>query len=688
ARHLALIGRSNQKSANLASALERWKKSGVEARVLTANLEDRASVETLFAEIGSTMPPLRGIIHAATRYESATLANADAENLRGSLGAKSIGASHLDACSVGLDLDFFVLYSSVAGVLGNAGQAGYAAANAYLEGLAAKRRSEGKPALVVHWGALSDAGHVADHAEIASLLESRGLGGMTAAESTDALGQIMRSGASEAMVARIRWEDAAGLGIGAGSPRLQELVASSAAGVSAGGKNAREAILSLPAAERLDAMTADLAVQLSEILRLPEASIQCTAPLKDLGLDSLISIETVIRIERRFAVSLPQGWISADTTLEDLAGKLLQLISTTSAEPAAAAESTLSSAERPAPATRKTPEAAIAPEIPTDSESQNVSAGFYFEWMALRAMEKFLLGRDIVAARKRLVSLLPVFRTALRSDWQWSLKNLELVFGPNLDETQRRKLALLAMENHLASYLESGFSHGMEFEFDNYAELLELAGDRGVILCGVHLGSWEPFLRWAPDIGLRLAAVYRKARNPLAERTFQQRRALYGIEWIPSGDVRAIAQAIDDRKIVAFMTDLNTYERPLFPDFLGAPASFAPGPCALSVLKGAPLIAGVGIRHSVSKVSATFAPAIWPDTDRPIAAETLALAVKLNDFFGPRILEHAEQYNWLHPRWRCRPDGSVWTLKTPAKEMAMARTAPYAIPSDRLLSVI
>jgi len=215
-----------------------------------------------------------------------------------------------------------------------------------------------------------------------------------------------------------------------------------------------------------------------------------------------------------------------------------------------------------------------------------------------------------------------------------------------------------------------------------------LAGDRGLILCGVHLGSWEPFLRWAPDIGLRLAAVYRKARTPLAERTFQQRRALYGIEWIPSGDVRAIAQAIDDRKIVAFMTDLNTYESPIFPDFLGAPASFAPGPCALSVLKGAPLIAGVGIRQSVSKVRATFAPAIWPDMERPIAAETSALAVQLNEIFGPWILEYAEQYNWLHPRWRCRPDGSVWNLRTPAKQMAMARTAPYAVPSDRLLRVI
>lgn len=689
ARHLALVGRSEQESAALSTARERWQESGVEARFFAADLADRNEVEKIFAGIKQTMPPLRGIVHAATRYESATMANADEENLRASFGAKSIGAWNLDACSADLPLDFFVLYSSVAGVLGNAGQAGYAAANAFLQGLAAKRRASGKPALVVHWGALSDAGHVADNAAIASLLESRGLGGMTAAESTAALGQIIRSGAAEAMVARIRWEDAAGLGIGADAPRLRELITTSGGGTSVGGKTAREAILALPQAERLAAMIADLTAQLSEILRLPEASIEPASPLKDLGLDSLISIETVIRIERRFAVSLPQGWIAADITLGDLAAKLLHLIERTSPGTPIATDATgTESADRPAPRPKTVRADDKLPEIPTDTQADGVTAGFYVEWLALRAMEKFLLGSDIVAARKRLASLLPLFRTALRHDWKWSLKNLELVFGPNLDEAQRHRLASLAMENHLASYLESGFSHGMEFEFDNYAELLELAGDRGVILCGVHLGSWEPFLRWAPDIGLRLAAVYRKARNPLAERTFQQRRSLYGIEWIPSGDVRAVAQAIDDRKIVAFMTDLNSYESPLFPDFLGVPASFAPGPCALSVLKGAPLIAGVGIRKSVSKVSATFGPAIWPDMDRPVASEVPALATRLNEFFGPRILEYAEQYNWLHPRWRCRPDGNLWTLKTPAKDMAMARTAPYPVPSDRLLRVI
>jgi KDO2-lipid IV(A) lauroyltransferase len=441
-------------------------------------------------------------------------------------------------------------------------------------------------------------------------------------------------------------------------------------------------------------MTADLIGQLAEVLRLPAASIGPDAPLQELGLDSLIAIETVIRIERRLGVSLPPGLIASDTTVEDLAEKLLHLLGTA---PVALEASDASAAEKKPPAmpresALRPPAAAAATDavgsLDAATAQDAVGTGFYLEWLALRAAEKFLLGRDITSARARLARLIPVLRVALRHDWQWARKNLRLVFGPNLDDRQLRTLATLAMENHLASYLESAFSHEMEFNFENYAELLELAGDRGVILCGVHLGSWEPFLRWAPDIGLRLAAVYRKARNPMAERVFQERRSHYGIEWIASGDTRAIAQALEDRKIVAFMTDLNTYGNPVFADFLGVPASCAAGPYALSVLKGAPIIPAVGIRESATRVSATFAPPIWPAMDRPTQGEISRLAAQLNGTFSPWILEYAEQYNWLHPRWRHRPDRSVWTLRTTEAEMAAARTTPYAVPSARLLGVI
>jgi acyl transferase domain-containing protein/NADPH:quinone reductase-like Zn-dependent oxidoreductase/lauroyl/myristoyl acyltransferase/NADP-dependent 3-hydroxy acid dehydrogenase YdfG/acyl carrier protein len=696
ARHLALVGRSGTRPAALEAALARWQDIGVEARIFQTDLADPAEVARLFADLRDAMPPVRGIIHAATRYESATLANADAAGFIASIGPKSLGAWNLHETSRDLALDFFVLYASVAGVLGNAGQAAYAAANAFLTALAASRRACSRPALAVSWGVLSDAGHVADHAEIGSLLESRGLGGMTATEATGALGELMATGATEAIVARIRWtRDEGGLGIGADSPRLRELVSGGTSTMESGGASARDAILGLPADERLPAMTTDLVGQLAEVLRLPAASIAPDAPLQELGLDSLIAIETVIRLERRFGVSLAPGWMSADTTVADLAQKLLHLATTgpspVTREAALAAPDDAVERRDHASARSATaagPAAGLEHVGREEYLEDAVGIGFRLEWLALRAVEKFFLGRDVASTRRRLATALPAMRLILRHDWQWARKNLRMVFGPNLNDREHLALASLAMENHLASYLDGTFSHQLEFGFNDYAELLELAGDRGVILCGVHLGSWEPILRWAPDIGLRLAAVYRRARNPLAEKVFQERRSRYGIEWIASSDTRAIARAVDERKIVAFMTDLNTYEGRLFTDFLGVPASCAPGPGSLAVLKDVPLVPAVGIRESAGKVAVHFAPALRPQHDQPVAAEVARLSAALNGTFAPWILEYAEQYNWLHPRWRRRPDDKVWTLRTTEAEMAAARTTPYAVPSARLLGVI
>lgn len=695
AKHLALAGRSGTAAPDTRNMLERWKSAGVEARIFATDISDSDDVARLVADIGASMPPLRGIIHAATRYESATLPNVDERNFAASLGAKGLGAWNLHKATMGTPLDFFVMYSSVAGVLGNPGQAAYAAANAFLGGLAAMRRAGGMPATVIHWGVVSDTGHVADHAEIGALLENRGLGGMTARESAETLGDLMAGNAADAIVARIRWAaESGGLGLGADVPRLRDLAgASSAAADASSGGSIRKAIMSLPPEDRLAAMTEDLIGQLAEVLRLPAASIGPGSPLQELGLDSLIAIETVIRIERRLDVSLPQGSIAANTTVTDLAGKLLHLMGTTRASEAPPPDASANMKGHGVPqgtvhsVPASQPDIAEA-QIAGDSGDEAAGAGFYAEWLALRAAEKLMLGRGVETARARLSRLMPFFRLILRNDRLWALKNLRMVFGNNLNDIQRSALASLAMENHLASYMESAFSHELEFSFDNYAELLELAGDGGVILCGIHLGSWEPFLRWAPDIGLRLAAVYRKARNPLTERVFQERRSLYGIEWIPSGDTRAIAQAVEDRKIVAFMTDLNSYETKVYADFLGVPASCAPGPFALSVLKGAPIVPAVGIRQSVGKVSATFAPALRPDTLRPVGMEIARLSGKLNTVFAPWILEYAEQYNWLHPRWRCRPDGSLWTLQTPDGAIAAARTAPCPVVPRRVLDLL
>jgi KDO2-lipid IV(A) lauroyltransferase len=96
----------------------------------------------------------------------------------------------------------------------------------------------------------------------------------------------------------------------------------------------------------------------------------------------------------------------------------------------------------------------------------------------------------------------------------------------------------------------------------------------------------------------------------------------------------------------------------------------------------------VALRESGDRTRIIFGEPLDPGADGVSGDNVRHLTRRLNAAFEPWILEYAEQYNWLHPRWRFRPDGSVWTLRTTEAEMAAARTTPYALPSERLLRVI
>jgi hypothetical protein len=126
------------------------------------------------------MPPLRGIFHAAMTLDDAPISDMNWDRMRKALAPKMAGAWNLHLASSGEELDHFVLYSSIAAILGNPMQSNYSAANAFLDSLAHHRRALGQPALAVNWGVVGDAGYVAQHPEIGQYLEARGYGGFSA----------------------------------------------------------------------------------------------------------------------------------------------------------------------------------------------------------------------------------------------------------------------------------------------------------------------------------------------------------------------------------------------------------------------------------------------------------------------------------------------------------------------------
>lgn len=160
ARHLVLMGRRepNEQARAIIASLEAI---GVTVRVVAADVASESDVAQVFASIAATGRPLRGVMHAAGVIDDAVLKDLDWPRFSRVLGPKVSGAWNLHRQTRDLSLDFFVLFSSVAALMGSAGQGNYAAANQFLDMLAHARRAQGLPALSINWGSWSDVGMAA-----------------------------------------------------------------------------------------------------------------------------------------------------------------------------------------------------------------------------------------------------------------------------------------------------------------------------------------------------------------------------------------------------------------------------------------------------------------------------------------------------------------------------------------------
>ncbi|MYS32115.1 KR domain-containing protein, partial [Streptomyces sp. SID7804] len=148
--------------------------SGARVTLAACDSADRDALAAVLAAVPDDAP-LTGVVHAAGVGQAAALSATPLSDTAAAMAAKTLGAAHLDALLDGHDLDFFLLYSSVAGVWGSAGQSAYAAANAYLDALAEHRRARGLAATAVAWGPWAEIGMAHAHHSVSDTLERSGL---------------------------------------------------------------------------------------------------------------------------------------------------------------------------------------------------------------------------------------------------------------------------------------------------------------------------------------------------------------------------------------------------------------------------------------------------------------------------------------------------------------------------------
>ena len=296
-------------------------------RVELADITDIAAMDDMLARMDLELPPLAGVIHSVGVLSDGALGNQSWEKFEAVLWPKILGAWHLHSATADRDLDFFVLFSSVAGVIGNPGQSNHAAANAFLDQLAAHRRALGLPGQVMAWGAWSGLGEAEEQRErIARQLAASGSGWITPQQGLRAFDRLMRQDFATSVVVAIDWavfEDA----VENRPPLLEELM-SAASEPGTGESTSTEDLLSglqkTPASEREDRLVAYLQQEVQAVLRLPDAPAS-TVGFFDLGMDSLMAVELRNRLNRSFS-----GAYTAPNTLvfdyPDIAGLARHLV--------------------------------------------------------------------------------------------------------------------------------------------------------------------------------------------------------------------------------------------------------------------------------------------------------------------------------------------------------------------------
>ncbi|MDQ1014239.1 acyl transferase domain-containing protein/acyl carrier protein [Streptomyces afghaniensis] len=307
--HLVLVSRRGADAPGAQELRDELTGRGAQVTLAARDVADR----TALAGLLDAHPPTV-VVHAAGILDDGLAADLTPERLSRVLAAKADAAQHLHELTAERALDAFVLFSSTAGVTGNAGQAAYAAANARLDALAQHRRALGLPATSVAWGPWAGDGMAADPV-VTTHLARLGIRPLTPETAVDALRRILDDDRTCVTVLDADWarfaETTAYARHGSllrelTAPAQQEARADGTERPAEGGGELATALQGRPPAERERLVLAHVRSTVAEVLgHSSAASVAADRPFGDLGFDSLTSVELRNRLGSATGLRLP-----------------------------------------------------------------------------------------------------------------------------------------------------------------------------------------------------------------------------------------------------------------------------------------------------------------------------------------------------------------------------------------------
>ncbi|WP_394831345.1 SDR family NAD(P)-dependent oxidoreductase [Pendulispora rubella] len=307
-KHLLLLSRRGPEAPGREALQHELEAAGASVTFAACDASNRGALEALLGSIPADRP-LAAVVHAAGTLDDGLITDLTPERLHAVLRTKIDGAVHLHELTRELDLDAFVLFASISGVLGGPGQANYAAANVFLDALAHHRRARGLPAVSLDWGYWAERTGLTAHLTEQDL-RRMARGGLRALSSDEglALFDAAVSGLDAAVVPAAF--DAAALRGETPAPMLRGLVRTvvtrKVVAQDTQAATLEQRLASLPEAERERALFEIVRTEVGTVLGLPASGVlDGNRPLREHGLDSLMAVELRNRLGAAVGLRLP-----------------------------------------------------------------------------------------------------------------------------------------------------------------------------------------------------------------------------------------------------------------------------------------------------------------------------------------------------------------------------------------------
>jgi malonyl CoA-acyl carrier protein transacylase len=328
ARHLALIGRS-QPGQEAAARIAELRARGADVRTFSADVAREDQIAAALCDIQPGMPPLRGVIHAAGVLDDGVLRQQDWARFSRVLAPKTAGAWNLHAMTRTAELDFFVMFSSLASLVGSPGQANYAAGNAFLDSLAAHRRALGLPAVSINWGPWAEAGMAAAlGGAVHRRWQAQGMDTIAPDDGLEILEQALQYDRGQVAVLMADWPKFEKHLARIANPLLSRLAPEGRvrdAAPQAEQIDLARLLSEAPAGERWLMLSDHVRDQALRVLGLePGYALPPEQALSDLGLDSLMALDLTKALAKSLGRAIPPTLIFNYPTVEAITGHLAE----------------------------------------------------------------------------------------------------------------------------------------------------------------------------------------------------------------------------------------------------------------------------------------------------------------------------------------------------------------------------